>query len=57
MKRLNSRTVKLTDYEIKVSEEFDDLLDRGKSILNAVAIIRNIYGETLSEEFYTYLSE
>lgn len=46
MRRINNRTVELTDAELIVIEWFNDLLDRGHGIDDAVAIMR---GRDVSE--------
>lgn len=55
MKRINDRTVELTDEEIHAKRGFDNLLDHGRSVTEAARILEEIHGDRLSREFYEYL--
>jgi hypothetical protein len=58
MIRIDARTVELTDVEMIVSDYFERLLDRGYSIPEAVALMKDIASEQpISDEFWAYLSQ
>ena len=57
MIRINERAVHLTDSEMAISYQFDDMLDEGLSIAEAVTKLRSIHaGRGLSDEFWTWLN-
>ena len=57
VKRIDQRTVELTDAEMIASETFDGYLDIGYGILDAVAKTQEALGkDSFSDEFWEYLS-
>lgn len=54
MKRIDDRTVELTDEEQVASETFEGLLDNGKSCIEAGILIEEFMPH-LSREFIDYL--
>ena len=63
MKRLNDRETELTDEEMRASDYFDEQLDDGLGIPDAVAATRQRYEslaghvEQPSEAFWRWLGE
>jgi hypothetical protein len=55
MKRLDHRTVELTDIEIVAHALMGDWLSEGLHTPAAVAKVREEYGDKLTEAYYQYL--
>jgi hypothetical protein len=63
MKRIDDRTVELTEREQYLSEKFDEELDKGYGIHEAVDRVKNaaeaamllLGGQPISDEFWDYL--
>jgi hypothetical protein len=54
VKRIDERTVELTDAEQAASDEFDRMLDQGYGIDGAIDVLRFVHSG-LSEEFWAWL--
>jgi hypothetical protein len=58
MQRIDADTVHFDkNFESEAAGEFDDHLNSGLSVVQAVDEVRKKYGNDLSEEFYKYLAD
>ena len=56
MIRIDARTVELTDWEVRVRDSFDLLLDHGLTAAQALMQVRQHYGPAYAEpDFWAWL--